>query len=105
MLFMGIDVGTQGVRCVVSDAAGHLRAAKSIAFEAINIARTEGWYEQSPADWQTAMEGAILDCVAQLPAKRRRAVEHPNDFYRRNQRHHRASGCGSPAVDQRHHVQ
>lgn len=66
MLFMGIDVGTQGVRCVVSDAAGHLRAAKSIAFEAINIARTEGWYEQSPADWQSAMEGAILDCVAQL---------------------------------------
>lgn len=66
MLFMGIDVGTQGVRCVVSDAGGHVCAAKSIAFQSINVAQTEGWYEQSPADWQRAMEAAILDCVSQL---------------------------------------
>ena len=28
MLFMGIDVGTQGVRCVVSDAQGGIAAAQ-----------------------------------------------------------------------------
>lgn len=66
MLFMGIDVGTQGVRCVVSDGAGHLVAAKSVLFEHINIAATEGFYEQSPDDWQAAMESAIIDCVSQL---------------------------------------
>ncbi|MBE5773179.1 MAG: carbohydrate kinase [Clostridiales bacterium] len=66
MLFMGIDVGTQGVRCVVSDAAGEIRAAKSIPFANINIAATAGWYEQSPADWQAAAEGTIRDCIAQL---------------------------------------
>lgn len=66
MLFMGIDVGTQGVRCVISNAKGNLCAAKSIAFKSINISKTEGWYEQSPADWQAAMEGAIIDCIAQL---------------------------------------
>ncbi|MBR6767583.1 MAG: carbohydrate kinase [Clostridia bacterium] len=66
MLYMGIDVGTQGVRCVVSDASGNLCAAKSIPFENINIAETAGWYEQSPDHWQAAAEGTIKECVAQL---------------------------------------
>lgn len=66
MLFMGIDVGTQGVRCVVSDKTGNLLAAKSIAFKSLNISKTEGWYEQSPADWQAAMDDSIRDCVSQL---------------------------------------
>ena len=66
MLFMGIDVGTQGVRCVVSDAAGQLAAEKSVPFETLNIAGTEGWLEQSPAHWQASAETAIADCTAQL---------------------------------------
>ena len=66
MLFMGIDVGTQGVRCVVSDAEGRLAAAKSVPFEHINIAATEGWYEQSPADWLAAASEAIRACAALL---------------------------------------
>ena len=37
MLFMGIDVGTQGVRCVVSDAQGGIAAAHSVPFETLNI--------------------------------------------------------------------
>lgn len=79
MLFMGIDAGTQGVRCVVSDAAGQLAAAKSVPFETLNIARTEGWLEQSPAHWQAAAEAAITGCTAQLrqqglPAEEIRAI-------------------------------
>ena len=66
MLYMGIDVGTQGVRCVVSDAEGRLAAAKSVPFRRINIAETPGWQEQSPADWQAAAEFAISDCMVQL---------------------------------------
>ena len=68
MLYMGIDVGTQGVRCVVADEAGRLAAAKSIPFETLNIAETAGWYEQSPEHWQGAAEAAIRDCAAQLRA-------------------------------------
>ena len=66
MLFMGIDVGTQGVRCVVSDACGNIAAAHSVPFETLNIASHEGWYEQSPAVWKNAAEQAIRSCTDQL---------------------------------------
>ena len=69
MLFMGIDVGTQGVRCVVSDEAGRLAAAKSVPFETLSISETEGWLEQSPDHWQAAAEAAIRDCAARLRAQ------------------------------------
>lgn len=72
MLFMGIDVGTQGVRCVVSDARGQLAAAHSVPFAALNIATHEGWYEQSPAAWTEAAEQAIRACTSQL--------EHPEEI-------------------------
>ena len=66
MLYMGIDVGTQGVRCVVSDGSGRLAAARSVPFQRLNIAEREGWQEQSPADWQAAAEAAIRACVAEM---------------------------------------
>ena len=66
MLFMGIDVGTQGVRCVVSDECGQIAAARSVPFETLNISQREGWYEQSPQDWARAAEQAILGCTCQL---------------------------------------
>ena len=67
MLFMGIDVGTQGVRCVVADMMGNINAAHSVPFETLNIASHEGWYEQSPADWVKAAKTAIRACTDQLP--------------------------------------
>ena len=69
MLFMGIDVGTQGVRCVVADAKGAVVAAKSVAFAKLNIAAHEGWYEQSPADWKNAAGEAVRACTAILCEK------------------------------------
>ena len=66
MLFMGIDVGTQGVRCAVVDEAGGLAAAHSVPFARLNIAEREGWYEQSPAMWVEAAERAIQVCTSQL---------------------------------------
>ena len=66
MLFMGIDVGTQGARCVVSDANGTIAAAHSVPFETINTARVPGWCEQSPDDWQAAVETAIRACLRKL---------------------------------------
>ena len=66
MLFMGIDVGTQGVRCVVSDAQGGIAAAHSVPFETLNISEHPLWYEQSPAAWVNAAEAAIRACTAQI---------------------------------------
>ena len=66
MYFMGIDVGTQGVRCAVADGRGGVAAAKSVAFQTLNVAEAEGRYEQSPAHWRAAAEEAIRDCVRQL---------------------------------------
>lgn len=65
MLYMGIDVGTQGVRCVVADEKGELAAEKAVAFAKLNIA-LDGLYEQSPADWRAATEEAIRGCTLQL---------------------------------------
>lgn len=65
MLYMGIDVGTQGVRCVVADEKGAVAAAKSVPFARINIAGG-GLYEQSPADWRAAAEEAICACTRQM---------------------------------------
>lgn len=65
MLYMGIDAGTQGVRCVIADARGRVAAAKSVAFETLNLA-ADGLSEQSPAHWRAAMEAAIADCTARL---------------------------------------
>ena len=66
MLFMGIDVGTQGVRCVVADAKGAVAAAKSVAFAKLNIAKHDGWYEQSPEDWKNAAGEAVRACTEML---------------------------------------
>ncbi len=65
MLYMGIDIGTQGVRCVLADEHGSVAATKSIAFEKLNAA-TDGLYEQSPADWRAAAEQAIQSCTFDL---------------------------------------
>lgn len=75
MLYMGIDVGTQGVRCVVSDTEGQPLAAHSVPFRTLNIAEHEGWYEQSPGDWQAAAEEAIRACVCRLKEEGRPVSE------------------------------
>ncbi|MBR1821440.1 MAG: hypothetical protein IJ769_07455, partial [Clostridia bacterium] len=41
-------------------------ASKSIPFQRLNLAATEGWKEQAPSDWQSAAEDAIRACVAEL---------------------------------------
>ena len=66
MLFMGIDVGTQGVRCVVADEAGRVAAAHSAPFETLNVAQHDGWYEQSPQAWADALKTAVRACTAAL---------------------------------------
>lgn len=75
VLVLGIDVGTQGVRAVVTDMNGAVQAAESIPFPALNIARTEHWKEQDPGEWWETAAAVIRKCVAQLREKGRGADE------------------------------
>ena len=69
MLFMGIDAGTQGVRCAVVNEHGEVIAAKSAPFETLNVADVAEYCEQSPEDWARAAETAIVGCVRALREK------------------------------------
>lgn len=61
-LFLGIDVGTQGVRALVVDAAGRLVARESVGFEAAPVDLPPGWAEQEPADWWSA----VVQCLRKI---------------------------------------
>ena len=68
MLFMGIDIGTQGARTVVVDTSGNLAANQSVAFSFTNAAVLPDHYEQDPDDWWRAAAETISSCVSQLIA-------------------------------------
>ena len=50
-LFLGIDVGTQGVRAVLADTSGEVLAQASKRFPHDAIELPDGWREQDPALW------------------------------------------------------
>ena len=67
-MFLGIDIGTSGVKAVVMDEAGGI-AAQSTA--PLTASRPHpGWSEQDPADWWRATNEAVLG----LPAEHRARV-------------------------------
>lgn len=68
-MFLGIDLGTSGVKAVLVDDADRVVARQSAPL-AVNRPRP-GWAEQAPDDWITATEAAI--CA--LPASARRLVQ------------------------------
>ena len=60
-MFIGIDLGTSGVKGVLIDDA---QAVVAEATAALTVSRPrEGWSEQSPADWIAATE-TVLDALA-----------------------------------------
>lgn len=67
-MFLGIDIGTSGVKAVLVSADGGVAAQ---AEAPLAVSRPQAlWSEQNPADWWTATEMAVLA----LPADLRRAV-------------------------------
>ncbi len=59
MLFLGIDVGTQGVRCAAVDAKGKVYAQTEKSFAVINASKEEGRREQFPEDWWEALKASL----------------------------------------------
>jgi xylulokinase len=67
-MFLGIDIGTSGVKAVIADDGG---AVVSQAGAALSVQRPHtGWSEQDPQAWWTA----TLSAVRALPAADRAAV-------------------------------
>lgn len=57
MSYLGLDLGTSGLRAVLVDEAG---AVIGSAERGYHVSRPRpGWSEQSPADWITALDGAV----------------------------------------------
>ena len=68
-MFVGIDLGTSGVKCLAIDADGEIVAESRAG---LTSSRPKpGWSEQDPRDWWSATNTAILD----LPPDIRRACK------------------------------
>src|SRR5262245_42465345 len=70
-LFVGIDLGTQGVRAVVMTAGGGVAARGE---HALRGRRDGARHEQDPEDWWRALAGACRAALARAGAGAIRAV-------------------------------
>ncbi|MBE9638580.1 xylulokinase [Salipiger mangrovisoli] len=65
MVYLGIDLGTSGLRALLVDAEGTPLGAAEHAYEARHP--RSGWSEQDPQDWIAALERAVADLRAAHP--------------------------------------
>lgn len=65
MTFLGIDLGTSGLRLLLLDAHGATLGSAERHYEVQNP--HPGWSEQDPADWISALEGAIEELRTACP--------------------------------------
>ena len=65
MSYLGIDLGTSGLRVLLVDENGAPIGSGERHYEVSHP--QSGWSEQDPADWITALEGAVADLRAAHP--------------------------------------
>jgi D-ribulokinase len=73
-LFLGIDLGTGGVRAVAVTETGTVAAATSVAFDTERLAPQQGCHEQPPDMWWTAVCQATNATVDKLTARDRQRL-------------------------------
>lgn len=66
MTFLGIDLGTSGLRALLVNAAGEPIGSTERQYSVSNP--QSGWSEQDPADWIAALEGAVEEMRSSYPA-------------------------------------
>ncbi|SPF78072.1 xylulokinase [Pseudoprimorskyibacter insulae] len=66
MSFLGIDLGTSGLRALLMDADGAPIGAVERHYSVSNP--KGGWSEQNPADWVAALDGAVDELRKTCPA-------------------------------------
>ena len=55
-LFLGIDLGTGGVRCVVANVDGFIETEFQVPFKRTNLSEINGHSEQDPNDWIRSLQ-------------------------------------------------
>lgn len=65
MTYLGIDLGTSGLRLLLVDQDGTPIGAAERHYDVTHL--HAGWSEQDPADWITALEGAVEELRAHFP--------------------------------------
>ncbi|MGQ9784065.1 MAG: FGGY-family carbohydrate kinase [Armatimonadota bacterium] len=75
---MGIDVGTQGARVIVSNESGQVAAIASRSFsESVNVKGIpQGWFEQDPEQWWSA----VTDCLQEVVGRLSEIGRQPSDI-------------------------
>lgn len=64
-MYLGIDLGTSGLKLLLLDQQHHIHASVDAA---ITLQRPQpGWSEQHPADWWLTLESAVAELRAQAP--------------------------------------
>jgi xylulokinase len=71
-LFLGLDIGTSGVKAILVDASGEVAAAATTPLT-LSTPRP-GWAEQNPEDWWQATIASIGSVLAQQPGAHVAAV-------------------------------
>jgi xylulokinase len=71
-LFLGLDIGTSGVKAILLSAAGNVEAAATTPLS-LSTPRP-GWAEQHPEDWWSAAVQSVRGVMAQQPGARVAAI-------------------------------
>ena len=71
-MYIGLDLGTSGLKALVIDDAQRLLAEASAPLEVSRPA--EGWSEQAPADWIAAAEAVMAQLAGQISLASVRAI-------------------------------
>ncbi|MHB1354772.1 MAG: FGGY-family carbohydrate kinase [Anaerolineae bacterium] len=64
MYVCGIDLGTQGIRVIISDLNGSVKAEAAISFPSDSLLASQpGYFEQDPGMWRQALYAALRQAV------------------------------------------
>lgn len=64
-MFLGLDLGTSGLKAILTDGDGVVTATADATYD--NPHPQQGWSEQNPADWITACESVLDQLKATAP--------------------------------------
>ncbi|MEW9095837.1 MAG: FGGY family carbohydrate kinase [Clostridiaceae bacterium] len=75
MYFIGLDMGTQGVRGIVTNYKGELICESNIKFDVINCSNIEGFIEQDSSMWLNSTIDVLKDLVYKFKNMGRRVED------------------------------
>ena len=74
MLFLGIDLGTGGIRSVIVDGDGKVCSENQIAFKQVNLSNKDGESEQNPREWIRTFEKLLEAIFSESSNREIRAI-------------------------------